>query len=255
MLDHCRMDVQTSTPNRNAGATLSLDPDRIVNTISTLEHRIEERFPGSGLSRLCSSLLEVGEQTKERLDAVESPFVWVRAATWLMTGLVVVGVVAAVRAVLVEIPAGFESAFTAIQVLEAGLQDVVFIGIGLAFLVTAENRLRRRQALGFIRELRAVAHIVDMHQLTKDPDRLLHPGEDTDSSPPRPLSLVELARYLDYCSELLSLTSKLAALYAARFNDTVILQAVDEVEALTTGLSRKIWQKIMILENASPRDG
>jgi len=248
------MDVQTSPQNHASSTPLSLDPDRIVDTISTLEHRIEERFPGSGLSRLCSSLLDVGEQTKARLDDVESPFVWVRAATWLMTGLVIVAMIAAIGAVLVEIPQGFDSAFTAIQVLESGLQDVVFIGIGVAFLVTAENRLRRRQALGFIRELRAVAHIVDMHQLTKDPDRILHPGEDTDSSPTRSLSAVELGRYLDYCSELLSLTAKLAALYASRFNDAVILQAVDEVEALTTGLSRKIWQKIMILENAIPRD-
>ena len=60
----------------------------------------------------------------------------------------------------------------------------------------------------------------------------------------------ELGRYLDYCSELLSLTSKLAALYSERFSDSVILQAVDEVETLTTGLSRKIWQKIMILDAA-----
>lgn len=52
---------------------------------------------------------------------------------------------------------------------------------------------------------------------------------------------------------MLSLTSKLAALYAARFNDSVVLQAVDEVEALTTGLSSKIWQKIMMLDMAGNR--
>jgi hypothetical protein len=34
-----------------------------------------------------------------------------------------------------------------------------------------------------------------------------------------------------------------------------VLQAVDEVEALTTWLSRKIWQKIMILENATMTEG
>ena len=121
-------------------------------------------------------------------------------------------------------------------------------GFLLVFLITAENRLRRMQALGHIRELRAIAHIVDMHQLTKDPDRFLHAIDDTVSSPRRTLTRDQLGRYLDYCSELLSLVSKLAALYAERFNDTVILQAVDEVEALTTGLSAKIWQKIMVLD-------
>ena len=234
-------------------STYSLDPERIVFTISRLRRRIEERFPEAGLGRVCATLQEIGENTKTRLEAVERPILWLRTGTWLMAALVIVAAIAAVRAVAIELPGGFGSVFEALQILEAGIQDVVFVGIGLAFLVTAENRLRRKQALGFIRELRAIAHIVDMHQLTKDPNRLVHPMADTDSSPRRTLSGFELGRYLDYCSELLSLTAKLAALYAERFNDAVILQAVDEVEALTTGLSRKIWQKIMILDAAEHR--
>jgi hypothetical protein len=38
-----------------------------------------------------------------------------------------------------------------------------------------------------------------------------------------------------------------AALYMKSFDDPVTLQAVNEVEALTTGLSRKIWLKLTIL--------
>ena len=90
-----------------------------------------------------------------------------------------------------------------------------------------------------------------MHQLTKDPDQLLASTTATASSPERSLTRQELGRYLDYCSELLSLTGKLAALYAERLGDPVILQSVDQVEDLTTGLSNKIWQKIMILDAAA----
>jgi hypothetical protein len=85
--------------------------------------------------------------------------------------------------------------------------------------------------------------------LTKDPERLLTRANDTASSPKRTLSSPELLRYLDYCSEMLSLIGKLAALYVQKFNDPVALAAVNEVEELTTGLSRKIWQKIMILDS------
>ncbi len=49
-------------------------------------------------------------------------------------------------------------------------------------------------------------------------------------------------------SELLSLTGKIAALYVQRFDDPVVITAVNEVETLCTGLSRKIWQKIMIIQ-------
>ena len=58
----------------------------------------------------------------------------------------------------------------------------------------------------------------------------------------------ELTRYLDYCTELLALISKVAALYVQHFDDHVTLASVDEVENLASGLSRKIWQKIMILD-------
>ena len=61
------------------------------------------------------------------------------------------------------------------------------------------------------------------------------------------MSAADLARYLDYCSEMLSLTGKVAALYVQNFEDGVALQAVNEIEDLTTGLSRKIWQKLTIV--------
>jgi hypothetical protein len=135
-----------------------------------------------------------------------------------------------------------------VQVTESAINDVVFLGIAIFFLMTVEGRLKRRIALKRIHQLRSIAHIVDMHQLTKDPDRLTVEQPDTASSPVRTMTRAQLGRYLDYCSELLSLTGKVAALFVERFNDSVVLQAVNEIEDLTTGLSRKIWQKITILE-------
>ena len=92
-----------------------------------------------------------------------------------------------------------------------------------------------------------------MHQLTKDPEPFLT-RSSTVSSPQRVFTRFELARYLDYCSELLSLTSKLAALHVQCLNDPVVLNAVNDVEILAANLSGKIWQKIMILDIAMPRE-
>jgi hypothetical protein len=91
-----------------------------------------------------------------------------------------------------------------------------------------------------------------MHQLTKDPEWVLDRGRGTGVLPPRTMSRFELSRYLDYCSEALSLAGKVAALYVRDFDDPVALQAVNEVEDLTTGLSRKIWQKLSILYGMPP---
>jgi len=62
------------------------------------------------------------------------------------------------------------------------------------------------------------------------------------------MSPFQLSRYLDYCIELLAVTGKVAALYVQNFPDSEALAAVEQVETLTTGLSRSIWQKMMILD-------
>ena len=127
------------------------------------------------------------------------------------------------------------------------MNDVVLIGIAVVFLSTLERRIKRHRGLCAIHELRALAHIIDMHQLTKDPDRLMWQRRGYASTAGRALTPFQLTRYLDYCSEMLSLTGKIAVLYVQNFDDDVMLSAVNEIEELTTGLSRKIWQKLMIL--------
>lgn len=39
-----------------------------------------------------------------------------------------------------------------------------------------------------------------------------------------------------------------AALYTQKFHDSSVVAAVHEIELLTTGLSRKIWQKPTLLD-------
>ena len=105
------------------------------------------------------------------------------------------------------------------QALESGVNDVLFVGAAIFFLLTVEGRIKRRRALRAIHELRAIAHVIDMHQLTKDPEWVLDRGRETGVLPARTMSRFELSRYLDYCSEALSLTGKVAALYIQGFDD------------------------------------
>jgi hypothetical protein len=75
----------------------------------------------------------------------------------------------------------------------------------------------------------------------------------TASSPKREMTRFSLARYLDYCSEMLSIISKVAALYIQDFDDAVGLSTVNDIQSLATGLSAKIWQKIVILDTLAIR--
>jgi hypothetical protein len=227
----------------------ALDYAEIDRTLARLHRRIAERFPESGLRKVCEELIAVGEETKECVTFLRSPH-------WLVRGLVgavilatLVVVLLAVRLTL-QIPPGEEMRADVIQAIDATASSSVFVGFAVLFLFTLEPRLKRRRALKVAHQLRSLAHVIDMHQLTKDPERLLSPEmPDTSSSPERSMTAPELGRYLDYCSELLSVASKLAALLVQYFDDPVLLGAVDEIETLTTGLSGKIWQKIQMLDN------
>jgi hypothetical protein len=226
----------------------SLDSEKIVATIETLCRRIEERFPDSGLRKVCSELLTIARESQERSAWIAKPQRSLRIITWLLLIIMAVGL--AVVLTHAAWPRGGFELVGLVQSLEAGLNITILFGAAALFLGTVEVRIKRRRALKAIHELRALAHVIDMHQLTKDPEQLVAGVKETASSPKRTMRGSQLIRYLDYCSEMLSLTGKLAALYVQKFDDPVALAAVNEVEDLTTSLSRKIWQKIMIL-NAS----
>lgn len=243
-MEQCPPESQSgASPLRSSGV---LDPAKILLTAERLEARIAERFPEASLRRVAGELMRVAAEAAKRSAWIASPLVPLRVGL----GLLIVAISIVLGGLLASLNVKFEvgSITELVQAVEAGINDLVLFGAGVFFLLTWELRIKRRRALRAIHELRSLAHIIDMHQLTKDPEHLLDGGAPTASSPQRVMSRFELLRYLDYCSELLSLISKLAALYVQHFDDPVVLSSVDQVEDLTNGLSRKIWQKINIID-------
>lgn len=226
-----------------------LDSTHLVSTAATLVRRVEERFPESGLCGVAAELHSVAKEAAEVARWLGRPLYWVRGAVALAVLVMVWGVVLALSRVPLEVRATGASDLA--QLIESAVNDVAFLGIAVYFLFGLETRIKRQRALGELHVLRSLAHIVDMHQLTKDPERLLHPELDTLSSPKRTMTPFELTRYLDYCTEILALTGKLGALYVQDFDDADTVAAAGTIETLTVGLSQKIWQKIMILERVS----
>jgi hypothetical protein len=231
----------------------SLDSEKILDTIGTLSKRIDERFPGSSLNKVCRELLTIAGESQTRSAWIGRPQRSLRYITGALVAIIVCGLVFVLANA--SWPRNGFDLVVLVQVSEAGLNVFLLLSAAILFLVTVETRIKRRRALKAIHELRALAHVIDMHQLTKDPERLLAHRTKTLSSPKENLNSFELGRYLDYCSEMLSLIGKLAALYVQKFDDPVALAAVNEVEDLTTGLSRKIWQKIMIINSNSIKEG
>ncbi|WP_235908459.1 hypothetical protein [Roseiconus nitratireducens] len=232
---------------------LHLRDDAIVHTVARLRHRISDRFPDSGLAHLCQQLLEVSQRSAVRAQGIGQSVWWIRICGYVLSALVIALV--AGTAYFAAHSFRFkreEIGWTdLIGTFDAATSGLIVLGATIYFLISLEIRIKRRRALSAVHELRSIAHVVDMHQLTKDPERILRRYKQTSHSPAAAMSAFELNRYLDYCSEMLSLIGKIAALYIQRFDDPIAVAAVSEVEQLTTGLSRKIWQKIMLLNQLS----
>jgi hypothetical protein len=228
----------------------SLDPEAILQQTEQLHLRVSERFPGRGLANVSGEVVEVAREARARGAEIASPNWWLRIGVGMLIVVVVLIVFSAARTISFSFDRIIDlGEFLAI--LDAGFNDIFLIGAVLYFLARLEVRYKRNRALDALHELRSLAHVIDMHQLTKDPERGRRKDwESTPSSPNVTMSAFQLTRYFDYCSELLSILGKIAALYVQNFDDEVALAAVNEIEALTTGLSRKIWQKIMILREA-----
>ncbi|HWD29251.1 MAG TPA: hypothetical protein VG387_18915 [Rhizomicrobium sp.] len=228
-----------------------LDAPKIVLTIERLQARITERFPDSGLSRVAADLADTARVTVDHNKTLNRPN---RTLQVLAALAIAAGIAAQVYvARLVNWSAVFTHAdvVALTQGLDAIVNLLILAAGALWFLLTLDRRLKRRAALRALFELRSFAHVVDMHQLTKDPTVIL--GPPTPSSPQRRMSEFELSRYLDYCAEMLALIAKLAALYAGQVQDEAVIGAVNEIEALTSDLGRKIWQKIMIISRLDER--
>jgi hypothetical protein len=226
----------------------TLDEREIIKQIEILRNRIAERFPTRELLRTAANLLDVSRVSAKEAASLRDRYWGLRLISMIVIGGGVCLFYKLFYVFYDKVNVGGAIPLPDLaQGLEATLNIMLICGIILLFFWQWEKRAKRRKALNGLYQLRAIAHVVDMHQLTKDPEPIAGKAR-TSSSPIRDLTQEQLLRYLDYCAEMLSLIGKLAALYAQYFPDSVVISAVNDIEELTTNLSRKIWQKIMLTQ-------
>jgi hypothetical protein len=221
-----------------------LDCRKILETIDLLNLRIAERFPDASLADLGRHLYEIGKETDEIVQWIEKPNNWYRLLVFIIIFLVIVSLFYTISTLEIDFREFTLSHF--VQIADSSLNTIFFLGGAVIFIVSVETRAKRKKVIAAINRIRAIIHIIDAHQLTKDPATIAQEDKATKSSPQRKMTRYELTRYLDYCSEMLSLACKIGFLYVQRFNDPVSIKAVNELEVLSGGISNKIWQKIQI---------
>jgi len=238
-------DVARTSPS---GDEIQLAADHVGATVKHLERRIEARFGERGLTKAARDLgnlvTVVHSRADESRDRLRRMTLIARAVGIVIVVATLVALVISLRSAVVQ---GLSRTVDWVPLVESTVNDLVFAAIAVVFLWAFPERLERRTLLRLLHRLRSLAHVIDMHQLSKDPEQLSPTYVPTPQSIVHGLDADQLHHYLTYCSEMLSLTAKTAALCGEYSTDGVVLETISYIETLTTELSNKIWQKISLL--------
>ncbi|MBX7434474.1 hypothetical protein JDV09_20565 [Mycobacterium sp. Y57] len=237
-----------------SGDEVQLAAGHVGATVAQLQRRIEARFGERGLTKASRDL---GRLVVLVDDEASQSHLRLRRTTLAARATSITIIVATLGALAFSLRSavldGLANSADWVPLVESVINDLVFAAIAVVFLWAFPERLERRALLRLLHRLRSLAHVIDMHQLSKDPEQVNPSYSPTSESVPHGLDADQLYHYLDYCSEMLSLTAKTAALCAEHTTDGVVLETVSYVETLTTELSNKIWQKISLLPRGVER--
>jgi hypothetical protein len=212
-----------------------LDAGKIIETAKNLANEINLRLPGTNLGILARELAELAVATEERGRQARRPFLAIRALSGLAIGLVLLGLWYLGRHIHARWEFGtINNIFDAIN---TGFNLLVLLAGALWFCATLEARVKRKEALGFIEELREFAHVIDVTQLYYTPDLYQH------RHGARSGSAAFDENYLLYTTQMLGVISNLAPLYARGATGDSILRAASEVEMLTIAIITKHMAK------------
>lgn len=237
-----------------AEASTELSQPYVGMTARKLVGRIDERFSDCELKRLAQKVEKTVANSRRRLRGPYALGFLVRLVIWPCVFAALGAIAYGVYSLDLKVQINNGGEF--VQGLDSSLQVMIMVAAGTWFFLTLGHRLVRNRLLKAVQELRALVHMIDLLQLDKDPDRLSRKeGENTPTSPQ--LGKVStpflLSRYLDYCSELLSLVSKVAALYSEQVKDPVVLSELSEIEALTIQYRLTIGTKMASISNLTAK--
>lgn len=147
-----------------------LDPERIIATADLLQKRIAERFPEAGLARVAGELASLARDIRDHARKLQRPIWWLRAL--IAAGIVGGAAVFVFVGTFLTFDRIAGDGFSLVQGVEATINTLVLAGLGFFTLIRLEERFKRNDAFKGLHGLRSVIHIIDMHQLTKDPGAL-----------------------------------------------------------------------------------
>jgi hypothetical protein len=233
---------------------LALTHEYVGETAKRLVERIHSRFDDDDLTNIARQVFDVATMSEKRIARALRVGFFIRLLTWPVVIAVGFGIAAWIKSLHLAIQVN--DAGDLAQSLDSVLQLILVLGAGGWFLLSIGTKVQRRSLFKALQELHALAQVIDLVQLDKDPDRLHFSSEQrTENSPTlgKANTAFLLSRYLDYCSELLSVLSKIACLYRERVSDEAVLSRLGDFDRLASQLRSNIGSKMGLIAHSQSK--
>jgi hypothetical protein len=233
---------------------LGLTHEYVGKTAERLVERIHSRFGDDDLTNIARQVLDVATMSERRIARALRVGFFIRLLTWPVVIAVGIGIAAWIKSLHLAIQVN--DAGDLAQSLDSVLQLMLVVGAGGWFLLSIGTKVQRRSLFKALQELHALAQIIDLVQLDKDPDRLHFSSEQRTAKSPtlgKANTAFLLSRYLDYCSELLSVLGKISCLYRERVSDEAVLSRLGDFERLANQLRSSIGSKMVLITHSQSK--
>ena len=217
----------------------SLKHEAVRDSTRALQHRIRSRFPDRGLWEVCGELAALVDEVGSEGGISRRRIRFARFMSRLLVALIVVFVTLTIALAAADIWADPEaiSPIDFLPLLETVINNAVFAGLAVFFLIAVPERMERARVMRLLHRLRSLAHVIDMHQLTKVPERLERVRQ-------RGAETIDIDEVDDLAAEVRDRTS-------GRGADSVI-DAVG-MEAHGNPVAEKVIQSVGLLPDAAAR--
>ena len=124
-------------------AIVALDAALVVTTIERLRDRIHQRFPNSGLERVCAGLADTAKRTAAKTDYIKARNLILRTGIAIILGLSLFLLLSVSRNI--RVTKGAPRALDIVQGLGSSI-NILLLGFGgAAFLLTIKTRAEAPQ--------------------------------------------------------------------------------------------------------------
>src|SRR5262245_4697882 len=143
-----------------------LRADYVIGTLQKLEARIVARFPNAGLTRVCADLVDTARFCARDAARLARPhYLW----RFLSLALIAGGVAAQFGAFsLLHVQYEEPTPSNLVQGLDSAVNLLILFGGAVWFVLTLEERAKRRRALDAMHRMRSLVDLIDMDSLTKE---------------------------------------------------------------------------------------